>query len=662
EWYWTTNSPEPGKLYLIHMEGGGSQTASEAYYDGYAIAVRDGYSGATIPDTDIDGVPDSEDNCPYTYNQDQADSDHDGVGDACASCSSDATPVDIIIAVDTSSTMSGEVQDVQNSLNALTSSLIVDHNVDPRFIVIADETICVPAPLGSGICPDDENLPMYTHVSVSVGSSDALSKIVDLYPNYVASLRPGAEKEIIVVTDDNSALPFESFDSALRQLGPSFESYNFYGFIAASTDTSPFADILQRCTAIEGMADGTEYQSLALLTGGTFFDLCDGGVLKEFSVDLSQEIAANLSPGLDSDSDGVGNACDNCPFTGNADQANFDYDPEGDACDVDDDNDGIDDDIDTIPLESSVAFSDIDQGGTTYGIIAEFGDQTLRLWDATPSANNGVYVSTNYCAPGNSHVPSILSMCGGIAEVAVGPCDFIEATCGSITLQVFEGPVEVNLFADNSSVAHVSVPTGNLMTFDASSAVISTPQSNIENILLTVNGSAIELAPGGGINISDADGDGYPLTLDCDDNDSTVNPGHNEICDGKDNDCNDQIDETGYLFSGFGEPIIFDGSSVFKSGRTIPVKIGLTDCAGIPAVNAQVSISTGMISDAVLGTVELLDVEASGNANTGALFRYDPESEQYLYNLSLKGYSAGTYRLSANTDNGDAYSVEFSLK
>lgn len=34
-------------------------------------------------DSDIDGVVDGEDNCPFTYNPDQTDSDNDGLGDAC---------------------------------------------------------------------------------------------------------------------------------------------------------------------------------------------------------------------------------------------------------------------------------------------------------------------------------------------------------------------------------------------------------------------------------------------------------------------------------------------------------------------------------------------------------------------------------------------------
>ena len=45
----------------------------------------------------------------------------------------------------------------------------------------------------------------------------------------------------------------------------------------------------------------------------------------------------------DSDDDLVQDDVDNCPVTSNNDQANFDLDAQGDACDLDDDNDGVND-------------------------------------------------------------------------------------------------------------------------------------------------------------------------------------------------------------------------------------------------------------------------------------------------------------------------------
>ena len=53
--------------------------------DAHSISIRD---TSTDTDSDGDGVPDTQDNCPNTYNPGQADSDGDGVGDACESAGS----------------------------------------------------------------------------------------------------------------------------------------------------------------------------------------------------------------------------------------------------------------------------------------------------------------------------------------------------------------------------------------------------------------------------------------------------------------------------------------------------------------------------------------------------------------------------------------------
>jgi len=117
-----------------------------------------------------------------------------------------------------------------------------------------------------------------------------------------------------------------------------------------------------------------------------------------------------------------------------------------------------------------------------------------------------------------------------------------------------------------------------------------------------------------------------------------------------------------YVFGGFQQPINSDGLSIFKAGSTIPVKIILRDCSGQSISTATVTIGVYKITNAILGTEEELLVGSSGSANTGNLFRYDATAGQYIYNLSTKSYTRGTYRVYAKPDNGNSYSVNCSLK
>jgi hypothetical protein len=52
---------------------------------------------------------------------------------------------------------------------------------------------------------------------------------------------------------------------------------------------------------------------------------------------------------VDSDSDGIGDACDTCPSIGDAGQGDLDSDGDGDVCDADDDGDGVLDVADDCP-------------------------------------------------------------------------------------------------------------------------------------------------------------------------------------------------------------------------------------------------------------------------------------------------------------------------
>ena len=105
-----------------------------------------------------------------------------------------------------------------------------------------------------------------------------------------------------------------------------------------------------------------------------------------------------------------------------------------------------------------------------------------------------------------------------------------------------------------------------------------------------------------------------------------------------------------------------DGSSIFKAGSTIPVKIILTNCSGQSISTATVIIAVYKISNAVLGTELEQLIDSSGSANTGNLFRYDAAAGQYIYNLSTKGYTKGTYKVYAKPEDGSSYTVNFSLR
>ena len=65
----------------------------------------------------------------------------------------------------------------------------------------------------------------------------------------------------------------------------------------------------------------------------------------------------------DDDSDGVGNLCDACPDVADASNADTDGDALGDVCDADDDEDGVLDEEDNCPTQSNVSQEDRDGDG-----------------------------------------------------------------------------------------------------------------------------------------------------------------------------------------------------------------------------------------------------------------------------------------------------------
>ncbi len=161
----------------------------------------------------------------------------------CAATGSEADigvlPADVILVIDNSGSMTDEAGQVQAAMNDFAST-IINANIDVRVILISadsgdEQGVCVPLPLGSGSCPNDENVAGgFMHIVDTVGSSNALDRVVANYDNYSAFLRPNATKTIGVISDDNAsgATPAADFRAAMLAKDASFQDFIFHGIVA----------------------------------------------------------------------------------------------------------------------------------------------------------------------------------------------------------------------------------------------------------------------------------------------------------------------------------------------------------------------------------------------------------------------------------------------
>lgn len=134
-------------------------------------------------------------------------------------------PVDIIIAIDNSGSMSEEAAEVRTNINNF-ASIIASSGLDYRVVLISNHTgstgVCVPAPLGTGT-PACASGPegRLLHIHQTVASRNAPDLVLSQYPMYQSFLRMNSAKVFLWITDDeSSALTANSFRTALTELEP----------------------------------------------------------------------------------------------------------------------------------------------------------------------------------------------------------------------------------------------------------------------------------------------------------------------------------------------------------------------------------------------------------------------------------------------------------
>jgi hypothetical protein len=169
-------------------------------------------------------------------------------------------PIDIIWAIDTSPSMNAEKAAVRDNLNIF-SQQIGAANIGVHVILLgrdsSDGGICVEAPLGSGACPNDDNRPTFHHNIEYVGSHNALSRMMNQYPEYKSSLRKDSIKYLAAVTDDSANTSAHDFTQWMQNNDPGwFDDWKFFGLFCANRDS------------------GNHYQSLVDASGGLHVELC----------------------------------------------------------------------------------------------------------------------------------------------------------------------------------------------------------------------------------------------------------------------------------------------------------------------------------------------------------------------------------------------------
>jgi len=144
---------------------------------------------------------------------------------------------------------------------------------------------------------------------------------------------------------------------------------------------------------------------------------------------------------------------------------------------TDRDNDGIFDTLDLLPFAFSNDFSD----GATFGTITS-GNAVLEISD---NPGNGVHISSTGVA--------FVDACGN-SSLSLSAGDSTNVSCGSVTIEVVSGMIDVEFVGDDGTTVTATLTEGDDVTFEQDTLIFTNEGEN--PVTLIVNGEEQTILPG----------------------------------------------------------------------------------------------------------------------------------------------------------------------
>ena len=243
------------------------------------------------------------------------------------------------------------------------------------------------------------------------------------------------------------------------------------------------------------------------------------------------------------------------------------------------------------------------------------------------------------------------------------------STTAEVTLADFDGNLALNIDEDGDGTTDTTIqPNGVLSGDEAEDSAPPQISANVPAEVVVGDTFAVDFSVTDGLSGVAASSvsatfDGVPVENG--DVVTVADPGvHVLRVSGEDNAGNPAVREFTipgiYGFSGFLSPIKSGGEGTYKRGRTLPVKFRLTDAGGNFIPNVTATLSIARVTGDTIGAEE--PALSTSAADTGNIFRYDGEKDQYVYNLSTNTVNVGVWRLFADLDDGKRYEVDISIR